>query len=48
MIGAFRSVCRSEVYTCVVEYIGTYCESKSGCCLSGDVVDELFVGCVKL
>ena len=48
MIGAFRSVCRSKVYTCVVEYVGQCCESKSVCCLSVDVVDESFVGCGKL
>ena len=28
--------------------LGQYCESKSVCCLSVDVVDELFVGCGKL
>ena len=43
MIGAFRSVCRSKVCTCIVEYIGQYCESKSVCCLSVDVVDKSFV-----
>ena len=49
MIGAFRSVCRSKVCTCVVEYVGHYCErSKSLCCLSVDVVDETFVGCGEL
>ena len=52
MIGAFRSVCRSKgwskVCTCIVEYVGQYCESKSVCCLSVDVVDESFVGCGKL
>ena len=47
MIGAFRSVYRSKVSTCIVEYVGQYCESKSGC-LSVDVVDESFVGCRKL
>ena len=40
MIGAFRSVYRSKVSTCIVEYVGQYCESKSVCCLSVDVVDE--------
>ena len=44
MIGAFRSVYRSKVSTCIVEYVGQYCESKSVCCLSVDVVDESFVG----
>ena len=29
MIGAFRSVYRSKVSTCIVEYVGQYCESKS-------------------
>ena len=48
MISAFRSVYRSKVSTCIVEYVGQYCESKSVCCLSVDVVDESFVGCVKL
>ena len=43
MIGAFRSVYRSKVSTCIVEYVGQYCESKSVCCLSVDVVDESFV-----
>ena len=43
MIGAFRSVYRSKV-----EYVRQYCESKSVCCLSVDVVDESFVGCGKL
>ena len=43
MIGAFRSVCRSKVCTCIVEYIGQYCESKSVCCLSVDVVNKSFV-----
>ena len=40
MIGAFRSVYRCKVSTCIVEYVGQYCESKSVCCLSVDVVDE--------
>ena len=44
MIGAFRSVNRSKVCTCIV----VQCESKSLCCLSVDVVDESFVGCGKL
>ena len=48
MIGAFRSVYRSKVGTCIVEYVGQYCESKSVCCLSVDVIDESFVGCGKL
>ena len=48
MIGAFRSVYRSKVSKCIVEYVGQYCESKSVCCLSVDVVDESFVGCGKL
>ena len=48
MIGAFQSVYRSKVSTCIVEYVGQYCESKSVCCLSVDVVNELFVGCRKL
>ena len=48
MMGAFRFVHRSKVCTCIVEYVGQYCESKSVCCLSVDVVDELFVGCGKL
>ena len=48
MIGAFRSVYRSKVSTCIAEYVGQYCESKSMCCLSVDVVDESFVGCGKL
>ena len=48
MIGAFRSVYRSKVCMCIVEYVGQYCESKSVCCLSVDVVDESFVGCGKL
>ena len=48
MIGAFRSVYRAKVSTCIVEYVGQYCESKSVCCLSVDVVDESFVGCGKL
>jgi len=43
VIGAFRSVCRSKVCTCIVEYVGQYCESKSVCCLSVDVVDKSFV-----
>ena len=30
---------RSKVSTCIVEYVGQYCESKSVCCLSVDVVD---------
>ena len=47
MIGAFRHVYRSKVSTCIVEYVGQYCESKSVCCLSVDVVDESFVGCGK-
>ena len=47
MIGAFRSVYRSKVSTCIVDYVGQYCESKSVCCLSVDVVDESFVGCGK-
>ena len=45
VIGAFRSVCRSKgwskVCTCIVEYVGQYCESKSVCCLSVDVVDVM-------
>ena len=48
MIGAFRSFYRSKVYTCIVQYVGRYYESKSVCCLSVDVVDEPFVGCRKL
>ena len=48
MVGAFRSVYRSKVSTCIVEYVGQYYESKSVCCLSVDVVDESFVGCGKL
>ena len=48
MIGAFRSVYRSKVSTCIVEYVGQYCKSESVCCLSVDVVDESFVGCGKL
>ena len=48
VIGAFWSVCRSKVCTCIVEYVGQYCESKSVCGLSVDVVDESFVGCEKL
>ena len=48
MIGVFRSVYRSKVCTCIVEYVGQYRESKSVCCLSVDVVDESFVGCGKL
>ena len=48
MIGAFRSVYRSKVFTCIKEYVGQYCESKSVCCLSVDVVDESFVGCGNL
>ena len=48
MIGVFRSVYRAKVSTCIVEYVGQYCESKSVCCLSVDVVDESFVGCGKL
>ena len=48
MIGAFRSVHRSKVSTCIVEYVGQYSESKSVCCLSVDVFDESFVGCGKL
>ena len=48
MIGAFRSVYRSKVCTSIVEYVGQYCESKSVCCLSVDVVDESFVGCGNL
>ena len=47
MIGAFRSVYRSKVSTCIVEYVGQYCESKSVCCLSVDVVDESFIWCGK-
>ena len=41
MIAAFRSVCRSKVCTCILEYVGQYWESKSVCCLS--VVDKSFV-----
>ena len=48
MIGAFRSVYRSKVSMCIVEYVGQYYESKSVCRLSVDVVDESFVGCGKL
>ena len=48
MIGVFQSVYRSKVSTCIVEYVGQYCEIKSVCCLSVDVVDESFVGCGKL
>ena len=48
MIGAFRPVYRSKVCTCIVEYVGQYCENKSVCCLSVDVIDESFVGCGKL
>ena len=48
VIGAFGSVYRSKVSTCIVEYVGQYCESKSVCCLSVDVVDESFVWCGKL
>ena len=48
MIGAFFDPSRSKVCTCIVEYVGQYCESKSVCCLSVDVVDESFVGCGKL
>ena len=40
MIGALRSVYTSKVSTCIVEYVGQYCGSKSVCCLSVDVVDE--------
>ena len=36
---------RFKVCTCIVEYVGQYCESKSVCCLSVDVVDKSFVGC---
>ena len=42
MIGAFRSVYRSKVSTCIVEYVCQYCESRSVCFLSVDVVDESF------
>ena len=48
VIGAFRSVFRSEVCTCIIEYVGQYYESKSVCCSSVDVVGESFVGCGKL
>ena len=48
MIGAFQSVYWSKVSMCIVEYVGQYCESRSVCCLSVDVVDESFVGCRKL
>ena len=59
MIGAFRSIYRSKVSTCIIEYVGQYClkrkknvgqycESKSVLFVSVDVVDELFVGCGKL
>ena len=48
MKAAFRSVYRSKVCTCILEYVGQYCESKSVGCLSFDVVDESFVGCGKL
>ena len=48
MIGAFRSIYKSKVSTCIIKYIGQYCESKSVCCLSVNVVDESFVGCRKL
>ena len=48
MIGVSRSVCRSKVCMRIVEYVGQYCESKSVCCLSVDVVDKSFVGCGKL
>ena len=37
-----------KVSTSIVEYVGQYCESKSVCCLSVDVVDESFVWCGKL
>ena len=39
---------KTYLSTCIVEYVGQYCESKSVCCLSVDVVDESFVGCGKL
>ena len=48
VIGTFRSIYKSKVCTCIVEYVGKYCESKSVCCLSVDVVAESFVGCGKL
>ena len=50
MLGAFRSVYRSKVCTCVVEYVVHYCDrvNTEVCCLSVDVVDESFVGCWKL
>ena len=48
MIGAFRSVYRSKVSTCIVEYVGQYCESKSVCCLSVHVVDESMYGIVTV
>ena len=48
VMGTFRSIYRSKVRTCIVEYVGQYCESKSVCCLSVDVVAESFVRCGKL
>ena len=48
MIGTFRSVYRSKVGTCIVEYVGQYCESKSVFFLCVDVVDESIIGCGKL
>ena len=31
MIGAFRSVYRSKVCTCIVEYVGQYCDKVNQC-----------------
>ena len=36
MIGAFRPVYRSKVSTCIVEYVGQYCESTAQRILIGD------------
>ena len=51
MIGAFRSVYRSKVRSCFVEYVGQYCDrlNRSVCCLSVvDVVGKSFLGGRKL
>ena len=45
MIGAFRSVYRSKVCRCIVEYVGQYCESRSVCCLSVDVAAFDLINC---
>ena len=31
MIGAFRTVYRSKVGTCIVEYVGQYCDRVNEC-----------------